>query len=72
MFSHASRLERASGRGRYLIRLVKRTTPLVGARAWRSADLYYRQELAPDFLAAWEEAESESASSGGSPPGGPK
>ena len=24
-------------------------------RAWRSADLYYRQELAPDFLAAWEE-----------------
>ncbi len=70
MFSHAARLRRASGRGRYLIRIVDRSTPLVGARAWRSADLYYRQELAPDFLAAWEEAEAESPF--GSPPGGPK
>ena len=42
-------------------------------RAWESADLYYRQELAPDFLSAWAEAEEEDPPiSGGSPPGGPK
>ena len=44
---------RASGRGRHLIRWVDPDTPLVGARAWASADLYYRQQLAPAFLAAW-------------------
>ena len=55
-FSYAARQPRASGRGRHLIRHVKPSTPLVGARAWRSADLYYGQELAPDFLSAWDEA----------------
>ena len=64
MFRHAARLERGSGRGRHLIRWVPRSVPLLGERAWRSADLYYRQELAPDFLEAWEEAESAPPSEG--------
>lgn len=86
MFSHAARLHRVRGRGRHLIRWVPRGFPLIGERAWRSADLFFRQELAPDFLEAWEEASSEPASaepaaplvseleelsSGGSEPAGP-
>jgi GT2 family glycosyltransferase len=59
MFSHAARQPRGSGRGRHLIRHVTRSTPVLGRRAWESADLYYRQELAPDFLSAWAEAEEE-------------
>ena len=47
----------ASGRGRALLRLgVRPETPLVGARAWASADLYFRQQLATAFLDAWERA----------------
>ncbi len=73
MFSFAARQPRASGRGRHLILHVSRSTPVIGRRAWESADLYYRQELAPDFLSAWAEAEEEDPPiSGGSPPGGPK
>ena len=44
---------RASGRGRALVRWVEPDTPVVGARAWASADLFYRQQLAPAFLDAW-------------------
>ena len=58
MFSHAARLHHGSGRGRHLIRWVPRRFPLVGERAWRSADLFYRQQLAPHFLEAWREANS--------------
>jgi GT2 family glycosyltransferase len=87
MFSHRVKLARVSGRGRHLIRWVPRGFGRVGKRAWRSADLFYRQELAPAFLAAWEEALSESATAGavaplvseleaarhcGPDPGGPK
>ncbi|MGH2953246.1 MAG: glycosyltransferase family 2 protein [Solirubrobacterales bacterium] len=61
MFSHAAELEPASGRGRHLIRLVPRSVPWLGERVWTSADLYYRQQLAPYFLEAWERQESESA-----------
>ncbi len=46
----------ASGRGRRLSRWLPRSFPLLGERAWTSADLYYRQRLAPHFLEAWEEA----------------
>ena len=65
MFSRAQELERASGRGRHLIKFVSRSSPLLGKRAWRSADLFYRQQLAPDFLNAWREAASQR------PPPGP-
>lgn len=44
----------ARGRGRSLLRWVTPETPLVGARAWASADVYFRQRLAPAFLEGWE------------------
>ena len=56
LYSEAARAAPASGRGRHLIGRIPRSTPLLGERAWASADLYYRQRLAPAFLAAWEEA----------------
>ncbi len=63
----------ARGRGRHLARLIPRRVPGVGPYLWRSLDLYYRQQLAPAFLAAWEEAgQGEGASSAGAPPAGPK
>ena len=58
LFGHAAEREPAlAARGRHLIGWLPRRFPLLGARAWSSADLYYRQQLAPDFLAAWAEAE---------------
>jgi GT2 family glycosyltransferase len=53
MFSDAAARPPARGRGRHLIRLIPRRLPLLGKRVWRSADLYYRQQLAPPFLEAW-------------------
>lgn len=67
LFSAALEGRPARGRGRALIRWLPRSTPLVGERLWVSADLYYRQELAPDFLAAWAEAESEEPESSAEP-----
>lgn len=83
VFSKAMIAPRASGRGRALLRWVDSATPLVGRRAWISADLYYRQQLAPHFFEAWEAADDEGSavqpdlaererSSSGSPPSGPK
>ena len=48
----------ARGRGRHLVRLL-RPTGRLGGRAWSSADLYYRQRLAPAFLEAWKAAADE-------------
>jgi GT2 family glycosyltransferase len=83
MFSAAAALPPARGRGRHLIRFIPRSMPWLGPRVWRSADLYYRQALAPEFLAAWEKDSPEPSegpvapyllrrdaiSSGGSAPG---
>ena len=55
-FSSALELPPASGRGVRLARWVPRETPWIGPRAWISRDVYFRQALAPHFLAAWEEA----------------
>ena len=86
LFSQASAAEPASGRGRHLTALVGKDAPLIGPRAWSSANLYYLQRLAPSFLAAWAQASSRTpdpggaqpdlsersvASSDGSPPSGP-
>ena len=50
---------------------VPRGLPVLGPRARAVADLHYRQELAPAFLAAWRAADQEErASSGGSRPAG--
>jgi len=43
----------ARGRGRWLLRWFGPRFPLIGPRAWGSADLYYLQQLAPTFLDAW-------------------
>jgi len=60
-FSAAASHPPIRGRGRHLIRLVPRRLPWLGPRVWGSADLYFRQELAPEFLKAWEEDSPESA-----------
>jgi GT2 family glycosyltransferase len=62
MFSSAAQTPPARGRGTHLIRAIPRWVPWLGQRVWTSADLAYRQALAPYFLEAWEEA-------GASPPG---
>lgn len=78
MFRRAQAVPPARGRGARLAHVVPRRTPWLGSRVWSSADAYYRQALAPAFVAAWEAAaeeiqpEARSASSAGSSPGGPK
>lgn len=67
MFSAAAAMPTARGRGARLARYVPPGLPWLGPRVWAAADLYWRQALAGSFLGAWE-----AASSGGSPPGGPK
>jgi hypothetical protein len=39
-----------------LVRWVSPETPWIGPRAWRSADHLYEGELAPEFLAAWDDS----------------
>lgn len=53
LFSAAQDAPKASGRGRALTRFVPKGFPLLGSRAWRSADMYFRQQIAPTFLEAW-------------------
>lgn len=64
MFEGAARSPAASGRGRHLIKHVPRGTPLLGERIWRSAAMYYKQQIAPDFLEAWESDEPANPSDG--------
>jgi GT2 family glycosyltransferase len=48
-------------RGRRAVRLaryVPRSAPWIGPRVWERVDLRFRQELAPHFLEAWNEAQS--------------
>lgn len=61
----ASRLPPARGRGAPLVKLVPRRVPWLGERIWTSADTWYRQQLAPPFLAAWERMEREESTTGG-------
>jgi GT2 family glycosyltransferase len=56
-YTRATELPPARGLGRHLIRYVPRRVPWLGPRVWRSADLYYRQLLAPTFLEAWDSGE---------------
>jgi len=39
-----------------LTRAVPRGTPWLGERVWRRAGLHWRQQIAPEFLRAWEAA----------------
>ncbi|MBA2504442.1 MAG: glycosyltransferase family 2 protein [Thermoleophilaceae bacterium] len=58
----------ARGRLGGLLGKVPLSTPVLGPRIWLSADIYFRQQLAPSFMSGWE---AEGAS-GASAPGGPK
>lgn len=53
-FAEASGMPPASARAAGPIRFVRRDTPLLGRVAWSRADVYFRQQLAPAFLAQWE------------------
>jgi GT2 family glycosyltransferase len=71
-FSASLRQPAARGRlGRALLPHVPRSTPVIGERIWRRADLYFSQQLGRPFVDAWDQ-EERAASSGGSEPGGPK
>jgi GT2 family glycosyltransferase len=67
-FASALELPRASGRGVRLARWVPRGAPWIGPRAWISRDVYFRQALAPHFLAAWQEARAAPGPGGRSTP----
>jgi len=60
-FCYAAERPRAAGRGRHLMRFVRSPDGWLGDRVWRSADIWYRQQLAPHFLAAWEAAGDDAA-----------
>lgn len=68
MFSAAADEEPARGWGELLARVIPRTVPFIGERAWGSAAAVYRQTLAPFFLDAWQadgDADEPAATSGG-------
>jgi len=56
VFSTAAARPPANGRGRHLLPFVRNPDGWLGDRVWRSADIWYRQQLAPHFLAAWAHA----------------
>jgi GT2 family glycosyltransferase len=86
LYSQAAEAPAASGRGRWLIGWLPRWIPILGERAWRSADLWFKQQVAGEFLAAWNAdagraeggpvapylLERDAVNSGGSEPSGPK
>lgn len=55
-FSEAMRLAPGGRRSASLARFVPRRTPLLGRLIWGRADLYWRQQIAPYFLEAWDRA----------------
>lgn len=55
MFSRTALEPRSRGRAVRLARYVPRRVPWLGRRVWDAVDRAFRQELAPHFLAAWEE-----------------
>lgn len=61
-FAEAARLAPARGRAAKAARFIPRQTPLLGRAVWSRADLYWRQQIAPHFLEAW------NAAAEGSPP----
>jgi GT2 family glycosyltransferase len=62
-FSQAAALPAQSPLASNLAHLVPRRTPILGRRLWRRADLYWRQQIAPNFLATWD-----ALAAGGTPP----
>lgn len=56
LFRTAAEGPQLRGRGARLATHVPRHVPWLGRRVWLSADLWYRQQLAPAFLSAWDAA----------------
>jgi GT2 family glycosyltransferase len=56
LFTEAVAKRPARGRSIKLARYVPRSLPFLGPRVWRTADIAFKQALAPDFLEAWDEA----------------
>ncbi len=86
-FSRAAARPPQRGRAARVAGYVPPRLPWLGPCVWNLADIYWCQQIAPPFLAAWDAAATDgpapvqparwvaaerSASSGGSPPGGPK
>jgi len=44
-------------RGRLLMRWVPKEFPVIGRSVWENGDLWFRQQLAPAFMEAWEKAD---------------
>lgn len=55
-FSRAAEAPQTRGRAARLAGIVPRSVPWLGSRVWSSADMAYRQALAPHFLEAWQQA----------------
>jgi GT2 family glycosyltransferase len=58
LFSEAAKAPPARGWLGRRLNLIPESIPWLKERAWRSADSYFRQQLAPPFLEAWREASS--------------
>jgi GT2 family glycosyltransferase len=56
LFAEALSHAPARGRGARLAAVVPRSVPWLGPRVWASFDMRTRQQLAPEFMAAWEAA----------------
>lgn len=56
-FAAAAAAPPAHGFAARVARWVPERLPVAGPRVWRGADLWFRQQLAPGFLAAWEAEE---------------
>lgn len=59
MFSEAVSCPPGGAKAVRLTRFIPRRTPWLGALVWNRAGLHWRQQIAPDFLAAWDRAEAE-------------
>jgi GT2 family glycosyltransferase len=53
-FAYAAQRPPANGRGRHLMRFFHKPEGWLAERVWASADIWYRQQLAPDFLREWD------------------
>ncbi len=65
MFSQAAAQPKGPHRLAGLARMVPPNAPLLGRRVWESVDARFKQELAPEFMRAWEEAAKAGGPSGG-------
>ncbi len=55
-FSAAAARPAQRGRAARIVRFVPRRVPYLGPLLWNLADLYWRQQIAPHFLAGWDGA----------------